>query len=116
MSTAETLSLFDVAPEPFRNSDPETSRIAARTIDAANDRAVVLEALNALGGRGTADDVWDHLDAAQPARRWQRSVISSRLSQLKDPRRFPDGCPIRVVGETTGPSGRPVLVFEVTGR
>lgn len=115
MTVAEPLNLFDVAPEPFRNSDPDTSAAAARTLDAANDRAEVLAALTALGGRATADDIWDHLDRTQPVRRWQRSCVSSRLSQLKDPRRFPAGVPVVDTGDrTVGPTGRPVIVFALT--
>lgn len=98
---------------PVRLSDPATSVAAARTLDAANDRALVLDALKAIGGRGSADDVWDELDRTQPTRRWQRSVVSSRLSQLKDPKRYAADPPIVVVGEKVGPSGRPVLVFGV---
>jgi hypothetical protein len=98
---------------PVRLSDPSTSVAAARTLDAANDRALVLDALKAIGGRGSADDVWDHLDRTQPARRWQRSVVSSRLSQLKDQRRYGGDPLVVVVGEKVGPSGRPVMVFGV---
>ena len=98
---------------PVRLTDPPTSVEAARTLDAANDRALVLDALKAIGGKGSADDVWDHLDRTQPTRRWQRSCVSSRLSQLKDPKRHGGDPPVVVTGEKVGPSGRTVLVFGV---
>ena len=88
------------------------SVMAARTLDAANDRAIVLDALHAIGGRGSADDVWEYLDRTQPSRRWQRSCISSRLSQLKDPGRYAGDPPVVVLG--TVPGRRvPVLLFGV---
>ena len=97
---------------PVRLTDPATSVMAARTLDAANDRAIVLDALHAIGGRGSADDVWEHLDRTQPSRRWQRSCVSSRLSQLKDPRRYAGDPPVVVLG--TVPGRRvPVLLFGV---
>jgi hypothetical protein len=102
---------------PVRSTDPDTSRFAAKVLDAENDRQVVLEALRAIGGRGTADEVWDFLDRTQPGKHWQRNAVSSRLAQLKDPRRFPAGVPVRDTRERElAPSGRPVIVFEVTGR
>lgn len=97
---------------PVRLTDPATSVAAARTVDAANDRAIVLDALHAIGGRGSADDVWEYLDRTQPARRWQRSCVSSRLSQLKDPGRYDGDPPVVVLG--TVPGRRvPVLLFGV---
>lgn len=112
MTAVDTPTLpFDA---PVRAGDPDTSAFAAAVLDAANDRQVVLAALNALGGRGTADDIWDYLDRAEPTRRWQRSAVASRLSQLKDPKRFPDGCPIRATDDRAmSAAGRPVIVFEV---
>lgn len=98
---------------PVRASDPDTSAIAAAVLDGANDRALVLAALRDHGGRGTADEVTDWLNEAT-TRTWQRSVVSSRLSQLCDERRFPQGVPVRDSGDRgTGATGRPVIVFEV---
>ena len=99
---------------PVRVSDPDTAAFAAAVLDAANDRQVVLEALRAMGGRGTADQVHAFLERTQPTKHWQRNAVSSRLAQLKDPKRFPDGPPVRATDERrTAPSGRPVIVFEV---
>ena len=95
---------------PVRVSDPDTSAIAAATLDGANDRALVLEALVAHGGRGTADQITDWLNESG-VRVWQRNCVSSRCSQLAKRRRIFD------TGERgQGATGRPVIVFEVVGR
>lgn len=103
MTAAEQLTL----DAPVRSTDPDTSATAAATIDGANDRALVLAALTAHGGRGTADQITDWLNETSP-RVWQRNCVSSRCSQLaKRGRIFDTGD--RGIGAT----GRPVIVFEV---
>lgn len=132
MTAVETLSLFDQVSEvgggaaspvgadappaadlpldaPVRLSDPDTAVAAARALDGANDRALVLEALTAMGGRGSADDITDLLND-HGDRAWQRNCVSSRCSQLVRRGRITDS------GERgTGATGRPVIVFEVVG-
>lgn len=112
MTAVETPTLpFDA---PVRASDPDTSAFAAAVLDAANDRQIVLEALRAIGGRGTADQVHAFLDRTQPTKHWQRSAVASRLSQLKDEKRFPAGVPVKATDDRElSPAGRPAIVFEV---
>ncbi len=97
---------------PVRLDDPDTSVAAAASVEqsATNDRALVLGALHSMGGRGTADQITDWLQATEPhGRTWQRSCVSSRCSQLK--RR---GL-IRDTGDRgEGSTGRPTIVFEAT--
>ena len=115
MTVAEP-TLFDVAPEPFRNSDPLTARAAAQELDSAKQRSLVLDGLHALGGNGTADEVRDWLNRNRPqaGEGWQRNVVSSRLSQLKDGRRYGGNPPVRDSGSRRpSAAGKAVIVFEV---
>lgn len=98
---------------PVRLTDPDTSVFAARVLDGANDRQIVLEALTAMGGRGTADQITDWLNE-RGGRVWQRSCVSSRLSQLKDPKRHAGDPPVVDTGlRAKGSTGRPTIVFGV---
>lgn len=76
------LSLDD-APHA-RESDPDTSQAAARQIITTQnaDCMAVLAALARLGGHANAHEVWRHL--SQGPRVWRESVVSKRISSLRD--------------------------------
>lgn len=78
----EQLTIDDVLHA--RPSDPDTSQAAARQIITTQnaDCMSVLAALVQLGGHANAHEVWRLL--SQSPRPWRESVVSKRISSLKD--------------------------------
>lgn len=108
-------SLFDspVSRLPVRSSDPETSRVAARQLDATARQNEVLLAMRLLVTSCMPSEIKRVLGDRGMDR--ERNEIASRLSELSDPERWADGQPrVRKVGAKTGPRGRPVATWVLT--
>lgn len=107
-------TLFDwqEAPLPVRSTDPATSRAAARALPIRARQAECIEALRWLGVSSTADDVRQVLVSRGLDR--ARNEVASRLSELADPERWPDGALVRRVGVRANARGRGVATFVLT--
>lgn len=105
-------SLFDPgAPLPHRQTDPLTSRIAARSVDLAARKSEVVDAMRYIGVSCTASEI-----AAVLHRRGLRQevgAVRSRLNQLRK-----DDGKVRKVGHKTVPkptgTGRPEQTWWLT--
>jgi hypothetical protein len=113
VSEAGQLDLLSmpVDPLPARRDQP-TSRAAARALPIRARQQECLSALRWIGVSATADDVrkclLEHnLDRA-------RNEVASRLSELADPARWPDGPLVRRVGVKANARGRGVATFVLT--
>lgn len=108
-------SLFDAPiepPLPVRSQDPETSRVAAKSVDLAARKQEVLDAMRLIGVSCTADEISDRL--REYGIRMDPGCVRSRLNQLKRD----DGL-VRKVGVKTVPkpigSGRPSTTWALNG-
>lgn len=101
-----TPTMFD-APGTARQSDPWSSREAARRTDTTPAKAIILAAFVANGGFGTLDTAHDAMIAAGHVRT-QRGTLSRRISDLGR-----DGV-VRETGRyVDGSYGQPLAVWEV---
>ncbi len=100
--SAPVLTLFGLHPVGgLRHSDPVTSVAAARSVDAARQRDVILAQLHEHTDGLTADDL-------EPEVGTHRSVVASRLAQMRR-----DGL-VQVVGVRANHAGRVVQLWRAT--
>lgn len=92
-------TLFDFSPHPrYRHTDPETSVLAARSVDA---KAVEAQILSVLHGDMTADQIAERLHGVR------QDTLRSALSRLKRSGR------VVVTGVGVSASGRPMSTVRI---
>lgn len=107
-------TLFDAPPTaaPSRRSDPVTSKMAGKALPLRVRQQEVVHALRWIGVSATADDVKQCL--AEHGLQRERNEVASRLSELADPERWPQGPLVRRVGVRPNQKGRNVATFALT--
>lgn len=104
------LSLFDLPPGPLvRASDPETSRVAAKTVNVSERRQEVIDAMRLISVAATASEI--HQVIRDAGSRVDIGSVRSRLNEL-------NGLRVRKAGvKTVRPprgSGRPETLWALT--
>lgn len=100
-------SLFDAPADPtYRSTDPETSRVAGKTVDANAREAEVIEALRLLVVASDCHDIRAALLSYGLDR--PTNTISRRLTSLER-----KGL-VRRGGSKTGAAGQPTTLWRLT--
>lgn len=104
MNPAPTLFEWDEAALPVRSSDPETSKVAAKSIALAARKAEVLDAMRLIGHSCTAHEILEVIH--RYGSRIDIGSVRSRLNQLRKDDGKVRKVGVRVVPKPLG-SGRP---------